>query len=120
LRLIFRLIFHSDHNLDDAAEVGYILHLLAHRGDGDWSLHYREGLVGLRLLHEARNHPGTKIIKRAVDGDPATTSSKGKAKVADLDDATAAGPSSGQRPTAYSGVSLFSDHLQTSFTLLRG
>ncbi|KAF8600663.1 hypothetical protein BDV93DRAFT_559155 [Ceratobasidium sp. AG-I] len=67
----------GDDDLDlqraEEAQAIHILHLLAHRGDGDWSLHYRSGDVGLALLQEARDNPGAKVIEHAI-GDLAITS----------------------------------------------
>lgn len=93
-----------------------ILHLLAHRGDGDWTLHYQSGEVGLALLQEAHDNPGAEVIERAI-GRLALTSIKGKGKSAigsSNHDHAAVGSS-----TIYPGVSDSSDVLQIRLTLPR-
>lgn len=96
----------------DAADAKHIIQLLAHRGDGDWFLHYRQGKIGLPLLREARDYPGAKIIERAL-GELAIPSAKdkGKGRAIDSLDHDDIAVESGQRATIYSGVSPFSDYL---------
>jgi hypothetical protein len=106
----------------DTADARHILQMLAHHGDGDWSLHYQEGKVGLPLLQAVRDHPGAKIIERAL-GELAIPSAKGKGKDVATDNLHHSNPaveSPGQRPTVYSGVSHCSNNQGFPLTSYRG
>ncbi|KAF8597065.1 hypothetical protein BDV93DRAFT_562728 [Ceratobasidium sp. AG-I] len=99
----------GDDDLDcqrfDEARATYILNKLAHRGDGDWSLHYQLGEVGLPLLQEARDNPGSGVIERAI-GELAIRSSNEKGKARAVSDLEPSANSSGQRSTIYSGITV--------------
>ncbi|KAF8593939.1 hypothetical protein BDV93DRAFT_565965 [Ceratobasidium sp. AG-I] len=99
----------GDDDLDrrrfDEARATHILNMLAHRGDGDWSLHYRLGEVGLPLLQEARDHPGSKVIERAI-GELAITSGNEKGKLKAVDNPGPGAATSGARSTIYSGITV--------------
>jgi hypothetical protein len=99
-----------DRKESDKAEARYLIRLLAHRGDGDWTLYYRSGEVDLHLLQQVYKLPGMKLIEQTINGMTSTSAKdKGKGKAIEtLDDSGAELVSSGQRSTAYSGVSHFS------------
>ncbi|KAF8594468.1 hypothetical protein BDV93DRAFT_565415 [Ceratobasidium sp. AG-I] len=98
----------SDRQKSDDKEARAIIYRLAQRGDGDWSLHYESGEVGLPLLRVAKDLPGAQIIEFAI-GELAPASSKGKGKAKAIgtnDDSDAPIESSGQRSTVYSGITI--------------
>lgn len=85
------LLFIPDGELDQEAleefeklEATYLLRLLGHRGDGDWTLYYESGYVDLPLLRKARDHPGAKVIEHAME-ELGLTSAKGKGKAKGVD-----------------------------------
>ena len=86
--LHFPLIFILDDNLDrqrlENKEAKVILQVLAHRGDGNWSLHYESEEVGLPLLQEVLDYPGEEFIEQAF-GELALTTIKGKGKARAID-----------------------------------
>ena len=66
-----------DHKRFNNARAAHIINKLAQRGNGDWTLHYKLGEVGLPLLIEVQDCPSTKVIERAI-GELAIPSANGR------------------------------------------
>lgn len=106
----FLLILLLDDDSDEA-EAKHIMKLLAYRGDGDWQVQYQERQIELEDLRQARDNPGSDLLKRKVKKQP-STSAKGKARALD-DDEHEGEAASSWHETIYTGVSIFLSLIST-------